>query len=311
MLRVWGALLAACCIVLGLGAVSASASDPVSCPPPSAPNPRTGQCFLAVVTPPGPGTGTGTGGGSGGGNGGGDSNAAAAPCLNDGMPIPCTDSSGYWSNDQQCYVGKPMKDYPASDPAWEGHYPDGALYQCFYPFFTGFAGNVFWAAAPPAGPAAPPDPRELAQEALARMKLSAVNIGIVPEPKPGSVGIIGLPTWMWANAPDETSWGPITRTASAGGYSVTATAKTTKVVWAMGDGSTVVCRTPGTPYEDRYGAKSSPDCGHTYTRQGKYTVRATSYWVVDWAGIGQTGTIPLTFSDNVVITMGEAQVLTQ
>ena len=79
----------------------------------------------------------------------------------------------------------------------------------------------------------------------------------------------------------------------------------------MGDGSTVVCRKPGTPYADRFGKRSSPDCGHTFTRQGAYTVRATSYWVVTWAGIGQTGTIPLSFTQSTVITMGEAQVLTQ
>ena len=37
----------------------------------------------------------------------------------------------------------------------------------------------------------------------------------------------------------------------------------------MGDGETVVCRTPGTPYEDRFGMKSSPDCGHTYDAPGQ------------------------------------------
>ncbi len=143
------------------------------------------------------------------------------------------------------------------------------------------------------------------------MSLRAVSIGIVPEPKPGSIGLVGLPTWMWAENPAGSSWGPVTRTVSAGAYSVTATAKVAKVVWAMGDGSTVVCRTPGTPYEDRFGAKQSPDCGHRYTKQGRYTVRATSHWSVAWAGIGQSGTIPLALTDSTVITMGEAQVLTQ
>ena len=64
----------------------------------------------------------------------------------------------------------------------------------------------------------------------------------------------------------------------------------------MGDGTTVVCTKRGTPYADSFGRRSSPDCGHTYTRQGRYTVRATSYWIVDWAGIGQTGTIPMNFT---------------
>ena len=77
----------------------------------------------------------------------------------------------------------------------------------------------------------------------------------------------------------------------------------------MGDGSTVTCTGPGTPYAASYGKQSSPTCGHTYTRQGAYTVRATTYWVVTWAGIGQTGTIPLNFTDTTTITMGEAKVL--
>ena len=92
---------------------------------------------------------------------------------------------------------------------------------------------------------------------------------------------------------------------------MTARGRVDRVVWAMGDGSTVVCRKVGTPYADAFGKRSSPDCGHTYIRQGTYRVRATSYWVVAWAGIGQSGTIPMNFTESTVITVGEAQVLTQ
>jgi hypothetical protein len=105
--------------------------------------------------------------------------------------------------------------------------------------------------------------------------------------------------------------GPITRSASARGYTVTAVAKVTKIVWNMGDGRTVTCTGPGTPYADSYGKQSSPTCGHTYTRQGRYTVSATSYWTVEWAGIGQTGTIPIDFTTRTNITMGESQVINQ
>ena len=79
----------------------------------------------------------------------------------------------------------------------------------------------------------------------------------------------------------------------------------------MGDGQVVVCQGPGTPYLDSYGRRSSPTCGHTYTRQGRYTVRATSHWVISWAGIGQSGTIPLDLTNTVNLTIGEVQVLTQ
>ena len=102
---------------------------------------------------------------------------------------------------------------------------------------------------------------------------------------------------------------PITASASDSGLTVTITAKAERIVWNMGDGRTVTCISAGTPFRTGDGGRESPTCGHTYTRQGTYTVRATTYWVVTWAGIGQSGTIPLNFTDTTTITMGEAQVL--
>jgi len=119
---------------------------------------------------------------------------------------------------------------------------------------------------------------------------------------------------MW-NTPSETTWGPITRTAAVPSVSVTATARVDRTVWEMGDGSTVTCTTPGTPYEDQYGDDPSPDCGHRYTKTSvrelgnAYTVTATNYWVFEWAGGGQSGQIPLELSDSVQIRVGEMQVL--
>jgi hypothetical protein len=98
------------------------------------------------------------------------------------------------------------------------------------------------------------------------MRLRAIDIGIVPEPGADRMGLIGLPTWMWVNQPDAHTWGPITRSVSAGGVTATVTARVDRVVWDMGDGATVTCATPGTPYEDHYGNTDSPDCGHRYTR---------------------------------------------
>ena len=117
---------------------------------------------------------------------------------------------------------------------------------------------TFWSATSPAGPAAPPDPRVLALQAIATMRLRAIGIGIVPEAQAGSIGIVGLPTWMWVADPGQHTWGPITRTASSAGYSVTATAKVQRVVWAMGDGNTVTCTKRGTPYADSFGKRAEP-----------------------------------------------------
>jgi len=296
-------------VVASLSVVTpAQASDPVSCSPGRVFDPTQGTCVIVVVTPPGPADSRP--GGSSRTNDPGP--AVAQKCVKpDGFGIPCRDGKSWWSNALYCYIALADPQPPQSDPIWAGHM-DGAIYTCYSPLIV--AGNPMyslWAVTPPAGPAAPPDPRVLAQQAIALMRLRAINIGIVPEPRVGSVGIIGMPTWMWAQNPSQSTLGPNTKSASAGGYTVTATAKVERVVWAMGDGSTVACTGPGTAYQDSFGKKSSPTCGYTYTRQGTYTVRATSSWTVQWAGVGQSGTIPLNFTQTTNITMGEAQVLTQ
>lgn len=86
----------------------------------------------------------------------------------------------------------------------------------------------------------------------------------------------------------------------------------------MGDGIKVNCTPPGKPYKASYGKASSPDCGHTYKKSssknsgGKYTVTATSDWVITWEGAGQTGTIRLNgLTRTAAIAVGEAQVLVQ
>lgn len=195
------------------------------------------------------------------------------------------------------------------DPVWEGH-SDGAIYNC-YTIGTGQtsvpAVLSIWLAAPPAAP----DLEALARGAVSQMGLQAIRIGIVPEPLPGRVGIIGLPTWMWVEQPSDSTMGPISRTATAGGYSVSATAHVTHIEWAMGDGSTVTCTGPGTRYEDRYGKTASPTCGYRYSRQGTYTVRATAYWDISWTGPGQSGALSLDLASTATIVMGEIQVLSQ
>jgi hypothetical protein len=298
-------LLSACSVVTG--AQTASADLPVQCSRGSSYNPRTGKCVIAVTPHPPERTNPGTLRQSGSQP---VASNAEQKCVSSysGKEVPCEDGDSWWSNARDCYVSLADPQPPKSDPQWEGH-RTGAIYECYSPAIVGTRMYTFWSATSPTGPAAPPDPRVLALRAIATMRLRAIGIGIVPEARAGSIGIVGLPTWMWVANPGQHTWGPITRTASSAGYSVTATAKVQRIVWAMGDGNTVTCTQRGTPYADSFGKSSSPDCGHTYTRQGTYTVRATSYWLVTWTGIGQSGTIPLDFTRTAAITMGEAQVL--
>ncbi|WP_351230067.1 ATP/GTP-binding protein [Streptomyces sp. NPDC002133] len=158
------------------------------------------------------------------------------------------------------------------------------------------------------------DPAQLAQQAADKMRLRAPEIGITP--KPGGKGVVGMPVYMWTETGPET-YGPNTASASAGAVTVTATAKVSKIVWQMGDGKTVTCTTPGTPYEPEYGKKPSPDCGHRYEvpsstqPSGKFHVTATSTWTIDWqvAGGGQTGQLTEIRDSDVDITVVEVQVL--
>ncbi len=251
-----------------------------------------GVCILWAEAPADPGGGGGSGSGSSGGS--------------DGIPVMYIDG-------HSCLpVGLADPQPPQSEAVWEGH-TDGAIYLCGVPARAGMfvVGYLIQYWAPTAPAAAPPDPELLARDAVAAMQLQAVRVGIAPEARAGSVGLVGMPNWMWVSTPDAQTFGPITRTASAGGWVVSATAKVASVSWDMGDGRLVTCTGPGTPYDAAFGTSSSPDCGHTYTRQGTYTVTATSHWVVTWSGIGQAGTISLDLTQAADVTIGEAQVLTQ
>jgi hypothetical protein len=111
------------------------------------------------------------------------------------------------------------------------------------------------------------DPAVLAEQAVARMQLTAINPQIAPRPlsvDADSMGLVGLPVWLWTD-PTPTTWGPNSASASAGGITVTATARVERVEWSMGDGTVVTCVSAGTPYDSSYGVeRTSPDCGHRY-----------------------------------------------
>jgi len=284
-------------------------------------DPATGKCLIWVEVP-------------GGSDDPGDSSddapkdtGAGKACFWDGSkqgvldpppgPVPCNSEYGYWSNAWNCYVRILEPQPPAGDPSWQGHEPgDGAIYMCYQPQVHLLL--QIWSQDPPPDSGSGPTPREVAQIAIEQMDLRAIDIGITPKPGNGSIGIVGMPVWLWAANPNSHTVGPITESASAGGMTVSATARLRRITWDMGDGTNVRCTSAGTPYEATYGDKKSPDCGHVYTTSSaakpgrKFTVSATSDWVIEWEGAGQTGTIRLNgLSRSVQITVGEAQVLVQ
>ncbi|MFI6689040.1 ATP/GTP-binding protein [Streptomyces sp. NPDC050485] len=206
----------------------------------------------------------------------------------------------------QCTIQLSDPQPDKSSQFWEGH-TDGAIYEKVCP--TG--GLIwFWAPTPPA--AVQVDPAVLAQQAVDKMLLRGPQVGITP--KPGGKGVVGMPVYLWTATGAET-YGPNTASASAGGVTVTATAKVSKIVWSMGDGQSVTCTTAGTPYQAEFGKQPSPDCGYRYSQpsstqsSGKYHVTATSTWAIDWTGGGQTGQLTETRSSAVDVTVAEVQVL--
>ncbi|MFE9687536.1 ATP/GTP-binding protein [Streptomyces sp. NPDC006285] len=235
-----------------------------------------------------------------------------ADSLQGNAEVPCQlDGFGSWVNGRNCYFQPATPQPPAGDPAWEGHDAgDGAVYDAYCPDNPNMTSDYF--AQPPDGAAAAVDPQTLAVQAVRDMTLLGPDIGIAPEP--GGRGVIGMPVWMWANDTPH-AWGPVVESASAGDVTVIATAKVTRVVWSMGDGTQVVCAGRGTAYKAAFGKKDSPDCGYRYALpsamepSGKYHVTATSTWTIAWQGGGQTGQLTELRDSAVDLDVAEVQVL--
>jgi hypothetical protein len=159
------------------------------------------------------------------------------------------------------------------------------------------------------------------------MNLTTGQVGSTPPASgsnPNAVGAVGLPIWLWIASSAENAIGPITRSASGGALSVTATGTLDRVEWTLTDanGGTVGAITcsganaPGTPYDGRNSAEPSPTCGFgadLNSSPGNLTLSGTAYWVVEWESSGgQGGQIQFTApSNSSQVRIGELQMLVQ
>lgn len=306
-LRAFGAA-AATTLVAGFALLvqaPALADHEVVCPP------AGGDCTVVAHTPGAPGD-PGTGGVPGGGSGGvtycGEGGVSLSPgCFKEGL--------GWYNPEDECFYQLADPQPPAGDPVWAGRAPgDGKIYTaaCGWPGLVGFIDR--WRAAPPPGFGGLPSPAQLAAQAVNQLPIRGPEIGIAPAPD--GAGLVGLPIWMWTQVSTQT-WGPASATASVPGLSVTATARAQKIVWSMGDGVSVTCTSPGTPYKPSYGNRTSPDCGYRgYARPsstiagGRYTITGVTTWDVTWSGGGQTGQLTVTRTSTTAIQIDELQVVT-
>jgi hypothetical protein len=203
-----------------------------------------------------------------------------------GEPVPCyVPERGWWGGDGCWYQPSTGNDL-ATTVAFGGPAPPGKQW------YTGSCGNPAVNDFPMvkfmlfgAGPGV----EMLAQEAVKALRMPPPLIRVNPA---AAAQLVRVPTWLWVDA---STWGSRHATASAGGLSVTATAKATSVSWSTGDGGSVTCDGPGRAWKPGTNPAASSSCSHTYTTVpagGQYTLSATVTWDISWAGSGQTGTEP-------------------
>lgn len=155
----------------------------------------------------------------------------------------------------------------------------------------------------------------LAQRAVRQLGLAGPDIQT--SPPVGAEQVVGLPTWLCTGMTAAT-WGSHAATAAVPGESVTATATAERIVWDLGDGTSISCDGPGTPYQQGMDAHAaSPTCGHTYTASSAgepdqaYRVTAATTWSVRWAGGGVQGQLTVRRTSQAALRVAEAQAVNQ
>jgi hypothetical protein len=160
------------------------------------------------------------------------------------------------------------------------------------------------------------DPAVLAEQASDRAPIPLPDVHLNP-PETGEQ-VVNLATWMWV---DPSQWQPVAATANAGGVSVTAVATPESVRWDMGNGDTVTCTGPGTPYDtNRPSSEQHTDCSYTYRRSsasapnGAFRAKATSTWHVTWTAAGAAGGGDLGYvsrTTNFIVRVAEIEAVNQ
>ncbi len=295
MLRTVGVALLVAAMLAAPGGLSSATAAPVACAKQDA---QTGICLVEAISP--------------------GQDAGADPVADGPDPGVGQETGGDASPQNPCtYTVAEPQPAPTS-LFWGGRSPnDGVMYVQVCPRVdgSGLTTMLVFVATGTAPPAPPVDPRVLAEQAIASLVMRAPEIRMAPPPGSTS-GLVGLPVWMWTER-GEAFLGPTRQSVSAGGVTVAALGRVGRIVWDMGDGTTVVCGA-GTPYSP--GAEGpSPDCGHVYAEAssrhvpggGPWPVTATSTWTVTWSGGGLSGSETIELSSSSALFVGELHVLNQ
>lgn len=288
-------VLLAAAMLAAPGALGSALAAPVACAKRDA---QTGICLVEATSP--------------------GHAADAAPVVDGVNPGGGQETGGDAPPQDPCTYTVAQPQPAPTSMFWDGRSPDdGVMYVqvCQRVDGSGLTTMLVFVANGTAPPAPPVDPRVLAEQAIASLVMRAPEIRMAPPPGSTS-GLVGLPVWMWTER-GEAFLGPTRQSVSAGGITVAAVGQVGRIVWDMGDGTTVVC-SAGTPYSP--GAEGpSPDCGHVYAQAssrhvpggGPWPITATSTWTVTWSGGGLSGTETLELSSSSALLVGELHVLNQ
>lgn len=257
------------------------------------------------------------------GKGDDNGNGPVRPLCNLGPPkfdgVPCLSDAGLWSNDWQCYV-VPMAPQPdASDPKWGKDIAKGAhVYDC-----SGWDGKHVLPSKPRAEAGRPStlignvslDKKEQLERALG-IELNSLFVGMAPKPTAGSksrgagMGVVGTQVWMWGNPTPFTPWERETPKDDPSGY--WAHARVTHLSWDMGDGTPrkVCTRAQMVEYQP-WMKNRTPECGHKYTKPGRYWVNMWTHFRVEWNDVHGLGGEEIILRRSMTVRIGENQVVNQ
>jgi hypothetical protein len=144
---------------------------------------------------------------------------------------------------------------------------------------------------------------------------------VVPEPapalrpSPAAPHLVGIPEYL---AIDPVDWRPWSATAAIPGMSVTLVADPVETRWDLGNGDSMSCPGPGTPWQP--GLSPADACTYTYQwsstatqPDGVYHVTAGSIWTRTWActpscGGGSLPLLSRSTSFDLTVQQGQALI---
>jgi hypothetical protein len=178
-----------------------------------------------------------------------------------------------------------------------------------------------------AGAPLPPDPADLARQALAQVLtlIPAPAVDVSPDLPNNVDSAIDLPVtylhlWFWFWAEDDV-WQNYSNTVTLNGVSATTTARPVSLAYDPGNGDAqVVCPNQGRPWADddvNVDPSALGGCGYRYSKvtpDGPITGRLTINWQVTWtSNVGAAGALdPLSTSTNTPsFVVEQIQVVTK